>query len=53
MRYNAGGTSQKTDPSWNCQVNIFLFGSSNLELKDNIEIYEHVQQYIRESKRFL
>ena len=35
------------------KVNILMFGSSNLELKDNTVIFEYVQQYIRESKRFL
>ena len=34
------------------KVELFLFGSSDMSNNENIEIFSHVQHFIRESKRF-
>ena len=34
------------------KVELFLFGSSDLSNNENVEIFSHVQHFIRESKRF-
>jgi hypothetical protein len=35
------------------KLNIFLHGSTNLDMLDNLNIFMFVQQYIKETKRFL
>ena len=34
------------------KVEVFLFGSSDMSNNENVEIFSHVQHFIRESKRF-
>ena len=34
------------------KVELFLFGSSDMSNNENVEIFSHVQHFIRESKRF-
>ena len=35
------------------KVDIFLHGSTNLDMLDNLNLFMFVQQYIKETKRFL
>jgi hypothetical protein len=35
------------------EVKIFLHGSTNLDMLDNLNLFMFVQQYIQETKRFL
>ena len=35
------------------KVKIFLHGSTNLDMLDNLNLFMFVQQYIKETKRFL
>ena len=35
-----------------CTIGCLLYGSNNVDIKTNIEIFEHVHRYISETKRF-
>ena len=49
--------AENVGDSWNhvtnsVEVNIYLFGSYNLTLDQNNNLFSHVQQYIKQSERF-
>ena len=35
-----------------CTIVCLLYGSNNVDIKTNIEIFQHVHRYISEAKRF-